>query len=202
MPQRQNIKQRKKRKRPEYCKKNRNEKHRRCRRERTDTAYLNPDIKKQEPIDFGHKKEILVTMLINVIACYTNYPWLIAARQSNKIEDAEGKDVIVHTTKGEFYLQIKSTTIAGEKFTKTRHCEKYKKMYLITSPDKKSLVCYKMPSPNEKADKFIIILVVYRDKNKTEEIEKLKTVFKKIKIALSIINQNILKTEKKGKAVK
>lgn len=156
-----------------------------------DLEYKKAQLQKPKPIDFGHKKEILVTQLINALACYSRYPWLTSAAQSNQTEDGEGKDVIVYTTQGEFYLQIKSTIDAAGDFAREKHREQYKKMYLVTHPDKEKTICLTMPFPNQKAYSFIIVVVVYRKENANEEIEDIDLVLKKIEIALGIIKQYV-----------
>jgi len=55
-----------------------------------------------------------------------------------------------------------------------------------------------MPSPNSNAYAFIIIVVVYRKKNVSEEIEDIDLVLKKIKIALDIIKQYVDEIKKQN----
>lgn len=165
---------------------------------RIDAECKKAQIQKQKPIDLGHKKEILVTHLINALACYSRYPWLTSARQPDKIEDSEGKDVIVYTTHGEFYLQIKSTIDAAESFMREKHSKHYKTMYLVANPDKEKIRCLAMPLPNQDADSFIVIVVVYRKKNANKEIEDIDIVLKKVQIALGIVKQYVDELKRAG----
>lgn len=190
MTRRQRMKRRQKRER-RICLMRIHKKERVQNQKRIDSEYKKTQLQKQTPIDLGHKKEILVTHLINALACYSCYPWLTGARQSDKIEDSEGKDVIVRTTQGEFYLQIKSRLKAAEDFTEGGHSEHYKTMYLVAHHDKEKIRCYVMPLANKDAYSFIVIVVVYRKINVTEEIEDIDLVLKKVEIAMDIIRQYV-----------
>lgn len=192
MTRRQKRKQRQKQERKRYLR-SIQKKERAQNQKLIDAECKKARLQKQKPIDLGHKKEILVTHLINALACYSCYPWLTSARQPDKIEDGEGKDVIVYTTHGEFYLQIKSTIDAAEDFMRERHSKQYKTMYLVASPDKEQMRCCAMPLPNQNAYSFIVIVVIYRKKNEDEEIEieDIDLVLKKVQIALGIIEQHV-----------
>src|SRR3989344_3743503 len=192
MKRRRKIKQRQKRERRLFLRRRSAKRERVQRQKQIAIALGNAQPQKPKPLDFGHKKEVLVAQLINALACYSYYTWIARAAQSNQIEDGDGKDVIVHTTQGnEFYLQIKSSIEAAEKFVRGPHSKQYKKMYLVAHPDNEKPIWYSMPSPNSNAYAFIIIVVVYRKKNVSEEIEDIDLVLKKIKIALDIIKQYV-----------
>ncbi|MBI5005128.1 MAG: hypothetical protein HZC03_00785 [Candidatus Lloydbacteria bacterium] len=202
MKRRGKIKRRQKRERRLFLRRKQKRERVQKQKKQIDLARKNVPVRKQKPLDFGHKKEVLVTRLINALACYACYPWLISAAQSNQTEDSEGKDVIVYTTQGEFYLQIKSNTDAAEKFVREFHSKQYKKMYLVAHPDKEKTSQYIMPSPNPNAYAFIIIVVVYREKNVSEEIEDISLVLKKIEVALGIIKQYVEETKKQAEETK
>ncbi|MBI2046058.1 MAG: hypothetical protein HYT28_01375 [Parcubacteria group bacterium] len=148
--------------------------------------------------DLGHRKEILVAKIIRSLKC--DHTWILNAAQSNHTEDAEGKDVIVYTKQGEFYIQIKSSLKKAEDFVQDKKYRKrYKKMYVVTHHDKEKTTCHTMPAPNENAYPFIIVLVIFQKQKGYQNqnvdimkaIEDISLVLKKIKITLNIIKQHI-----------
>ena len=147
-------------------------------------------------IDLGHQKEKLVEKIINKLR--RNRQWIVEAKQSppGEKEDGEGKDVIVYTTYGEFYIQVKSCASSAEHFIKDkRHSKRYKKMYVVEYPSESKIICREMPSPDQDANAFIVILIIFRKQKKinqkTDRIEDISFVFKKVQITLDIIKKHI-----------